>query len=79
MVKFEESFKFGLTKDFLVSFCGGGRFGGINFLKIPISTGGVLPDVGDLDGFVKTFGGCGTFTDCAGMVWFVWFMVLPSL
>ena len=56
--------QFGLIKDFLVSFCCGGGFGGNTFLKILIGTGGVLPDVDDLDGFVVTFGGCGIFTDC---------------
>ena len=43
-----EIFKFGLTKDFLISFCGGGGFDGNTFLKIPTGTGGVLPDVDDL-------------------------------
>ena len=41
-------FKFGLTKDFLTSFCGGGSFGGNDFCRIPTGTGGVLVDV---DGF----------------------------
>ena len=48
-------FKFVLTKDFLVSFCGGGGFDGNTFLKMPIGTGGVLPAVDDLDGFIGTF------------------------
>ena len=60
VVKFE---KF-LNLDFLASFCCGRGFGGNTFLRMPICTGGILPDVDDLDGFVGTFGGCGTFTDC---------------
>ena len=36
----------------------------ILFLKIPIGAGGVLLAGGDLDGFVGSFGGCFTFTDC---------------
>ena len=50
VVMFEEIFKFGLTKDFLTSFCCQWRFWWkLLFCKIPIGTGGVLPDVDSFD------------------------------
>ena len=50
-------FKWGSTKDFLGSFCGGSVLIGGILHKIPIGIGGILEVVVGLDYFIEIFGG----------------------